>query len=393
MPTKIVERAFGSISHRILDKARNPSDPCALPTNKYQAVVQQEIDNALASSYSYLSFKLDISNYRVPWVDNITINKRRVFEVKVDNHGKPHNSWYDYEAADNPELRSQAESQGRILPPAMPVNENNDLRFKPDDYRVIYLLNNEYRKNLFFIATLQIFSAMSIGILTLSLVIGSSIWRFKSASESRFAALYFGLTIVMVASILLLGIVFFNINPLLLSRITTLYWSITYTYYSLNVDTLSDSTIAEFWGIGGANLLDTLMSVMVVLAIRFATMDGDFTQELLDMFLNPPARLKAWKAVKLIAMPFLVSSLIACALPFVLVAFSMRQNDGFPIDSFVRVLKFESISLLAHHCMIVLSAIAVAAITWALVKLYKKIHKHVKSRVYLENQELVNYSQ
>ncbi|KAJ1732356.1 hypothetical protein LPJ61_002086, partial [Coemansia biformis] len=131
-------RAFESMQPSS-DKARGDDSENALPTSEYYAQVQHAIDRALANTYPYLTFVLEPRNARVPKARNLRIQAGRRAVVLVDDLGHPRNPFHDYEAADDPELRKAAVESGRLVPPPASHTDESDLRFKREDYCVVYM--------------------------------------------------------------------------------------------------------------------------------------------------------------------------------------------------------------------------------------------------------------
>ncbi|KAI9471327.1 hypothetical protein BX667DRAFT_533554 [Coemansia mojavensis] len=137
MPNYIVENAFKQAHVRLSDRAKVGKKRKSLPTKKYYARIQQAIDRSLTDTC--LAFTLKPNNVRVPGTNSTNVHKMRKYAIPLNDDGMPVDPMYDYEAADHPERRKWAKSQGMVIPPSVVDEYDGKYIFKKSDYSTVYL--------------------------------------------------------------------------------------------------------------------------------------------------------------------------------------------------------------------------------------------------------------
>ncbi|KAJ2843845.1 hypothetical protein GGI22_007076, partial [Coemansia erecta] len=205
MPSHIVKDVFETFNEHVFDEARVGRVEGALPTKEYHTRLQLEIDLALSAKYPHLAFVLKGQNVRAPNTDTVLVVVGRQMVVPVDDHGRPAEDQFDYEAADYPEIRDREENQDRDLPPPAPGSSYRDRRFNPDQHSILFVPPNLKARVLSFFALGWMGIAVVSGsTLVLSLMIGRSVYnRLGDFPRHDVLALAIGLLVLLAVSVIM----------------------------------------------------------------------------------------------------------------------------------------------------------------------------------------------
>ncbi|KAJ2808802.1 hypothetical protein H4R20_000622 [Coemansia guatemalensis] len=431
MPTHVVQEVFDVFNATTFDQARTGPIAGALPTSEYVAKLQEAIDRALDESHPRVRFVLGGHNFRVPAVDTLPVVQGRVMLVRVDDRGYPADDRFDYETADDPELRNLEENQGRDLPPPAPESGYRDRRFRSEHYGVIYvppMLRVRVCAVLAF-GWLAI-AAISSTTLVLSLIIGRSMYMYMGALPMHdMYALSIGLLVLLIVAVLIYrvamyledvfsqgndngaawriirhklrqvwtsiwkiavtGVVFFGVIPALLGLVVEVYF-VVLLRHSIDMREVGEAlsrnpmqAIAQNWMFG-------VLHVWIGLTVVRFFPGLPWNQQFVRLYTGAPHTWHVWQGIAVFAMPIIGMALASVAIPFAMAVAVKWAMGTLSAATMTRVLLLQDLRLLAYCVEVVLCSAICSALSWQAVTLYRQWSRSARDRVYLVGQRLHN---
>ncbi|KAJ2611746.1 hypothetical protein H4S08_003017 [Coemansia sp. RSA 1365] len=431
MPTHVVQEVFDVFNATTFDQARTGPIAGALPTHEYVAKLQEAVDRALVESHPHVRFVLRGHNFRVPAIDTVPVVPGRNMLVPVDDRGYPVDDRFDYETADDPELRNSDENRDRDLPPPAPESSYRDRRFRGEHYGVIYV-PPMLRARIFAILALGwlAIATISSATLVLSLIIGRSTYMYMGALPMHdMYALSIGLLVLLILAVLVyrvamyLGdviaqsndngaawntiklklaqvwtsvwksavtaVVFFGIIPAVLGLVVEVYFVVLLRH---NIDmrevgaALSRNPIqamAHNWMFG-------VLHVWVGLTVIRFFPALPWNRQLVRLYPGPPHTWQVWRGILVFGLPIIGLALACAVIPFSLAAMMMWVMGTLSAESMTRMLTLQDLPLLAICVEGVLTSAILLALSWQAGLLYHRWSRSARDRVYLVGQRLHN---
>ncbi|KAJ1769577.1 hypothetical protein LPJ74_003939 [Coemansia sp. RSA 1843] len=431
MPSRVVKDVFEIFNEHVFDEARVGQIEGALPTKEYQARFQLEIDLALSAKYPHLAFVLEGQNVRAPNTDTVPVVVGRRMVIPVDDHGRPMEDQFDYEAADYPGIRDLEENQGRDLPPPAPGSSYRDRRFNPDQHTILFVPPRLKARVLSFFAlgwlgiavvsgstvilSLKIgrvvynrlgdfpghdVFALAIGLLVL-LAVSVSVYRvslqiseFYSRNADRVAVLQRlrrritqAGTAVFKTS--MCAVVFCGVVPAVYGLVVEVYFVVLFRDYIRKYGS-EDMFVRSLWQAMLHNWMFGMLHVWIgSSALRFFP-ESYWSRQLDRLFTGPPHTWHLWEGIKVFAVPIVGVSLVGISLPFVLAIAVMWAKGTLNAQAAVELLKLEDVSMLAFCSKSVLVATLVFLATWQACFMYKQWTRLARDEAYLVGRQLHN---
>ncbi|KAJ1862452.1 hypothetical protein LPJ78_004703 [Coemansia sp. RSA 989] len=430
MPTHVVEQELQSFGYT--DLARDGPGENALPTSEYYERLQQAVDQALVNRYPQVQFTLDPSgDFRVPAIDTVPVVPGRVMLVHVDDYGQPHDR-FDYEAADDPEMRTAAEAAGRELPAAAPESSYRDRRFRREHYNVVYV-PPYVRARMCAVLGMGWLAIAFVSSLTiiLSLIIGRQTYRRVSGLPMHdMYALSIGLLVLLVITVLIFracvfirdalerdsnewaaemrrraaqmaqasgnilvtACVFFGIVPAVFGLVAEVYFVVLLRYVAASPevdDTFRRTlvqTIAHNWMFG-------VLHVWVGLSILRVFPTLWWGRQLDLLFTGPPHTWRVWRGIVVFALPILGASVAAVAMPFAVSACILWYNGALSVETMSQIVTLENVNVLASAAKFVIFMMLVALAIWQACLLYRKWSQSARDHAYLVGHQLHNLNE
>ncbi|KAI8320261.1 hypothetical protein GQ54DRAFT_247879, partial [Martensiomyces pterosporus] len=431
MPVDVVRQVFAAFDAENPDEARTGPIAGALPTHEYRARLQMAIDRALAAQHPGVAFVLDGQNVRVPALDTVPVVPGRKMVVPVDDFGRPLEDQFDYEVADNPELRNAEDNQGRDIPAAAPEDGERDLRYKPEHYSVVYTPPRlRLHVAVFLVLGWAAIALTFAAILVLSLAIGRMIYRrlwdlpthdVYSFVLGLLALIAIGVVVHRTATqvarlvdedgdraervrevkkqvkqafmaawkLTVTAAVFYGIVPAVYGLVVEIYGVVVIRNY-LETAGVRDVFARTLRQAMVGNWLFSVMNLRVAMSILTYFPDLRWSRELDRLFTGPPRTWHVWRGVYVFALPVVVVSVFCAAMPFGLTALVMWRHGTLSSASLSQVVALEDVVLLAWSSKVLMLAAAVVGSAWQAAVVYKRWSRHVRDRVYLVGQQLHN---
>ncbi|KAJ2694532.1 hypothetical protein GGH99_000632 [Coemansia sp. RSA 1285] len=431
MPSHVVKGVFEVFNEHVFDEARVGQIEGALPTREYRARLQLEIDLALSNSHPHLAFVLEGQNMRAPNTDTVPVVVGRRMVIPVDDHGRPANDQFDYEAADYPEIREQDENQDRDLPPPAPGSSYRDRRFNPDQHSVLFVPPSLKARVLsFFVLGWMGIAAVSGATLIISLKIGKTIYnRLGNVPRHDVLSLSIGLLVLLVVSVAVYrvllqvsefygvgadrevalqrlrrqmsqvgtavlnstvcAVVFCGIVPVALGTVVEVYFMVIVRDHILKTG-YEDMFVRSFTQALFHNWMFGMMNVWVVSsALRFFP-NSYWSRQMDRIFTGPPHTWHVWEGIRIFAAPVVGMSLTGVCLPFVLALAIMAVKGTLDLRSAASLFMFESLEILAHCSMTVFVAAVVFFAIWQACFMYRQWTRLARDETYLVGRQLHN---
>ncbi|KAJ2663578.1 hypothetical protein IWW48_001261 [Coemansia sp. RSA 1200] len=431
MPSHVVKGVFEVFNEHVFDEARVGQIEGALPTREYRARLQREIDLALSNSHPHLAFVLEGQNMRAPNTDTVPVVVGRRMVVPVDDHGRPANDQFDYEAADYPEIREQEENQGRNLPPPAPGSSYRDRRFNPDQHSVLFVPPRLKARVLsFFALGWTGIAAVSGATLIISLKIGKSIYnRLGNVPRHDVLSLSIGLLVLLVVSVAVYrvllqvsefygvgadrevalqrlrrqmsqvgtavlnstvcAVVFCGVVPVALGTVVEVYFMVIVRDHILKTG-YEDMFVRSFTQALFHNWMFGILNVWVVSsALRFFP-NSYWSRQMDRIFTGPPHTWHVWEGIKIFAAPVVGMSLTGVCLPFILALAVMAVKGTLNLRSATALFMFESVEILARCSMTVFVAAVVFFAIWQACFMYRQWTRLARDETYLVGRQLHN---
>ncbi|KAJ2505685.1 hypothetical protein GGI11_006918 [Coemansia sp. RSA 2049] len=431
MPSHVVKGVFETFNEHVFDEARVGQIEGALPTREYRARLQLEIDLALSNSHPHLAFVLEGQNMRAPNTDTVPVVVGRRMVIPVDDHGRPANDQFDYEAADYPEIREQDENQDRDLPPPAPGSSYRDRRFNPDQHSVLFVPPSLKARVLsFFVLGWMGIAAVSGATLIISLKIGKTIYnRLGNVPRHDVLSLSIGLLVLLVVSVAVYrvllqvsefygvgadrevalqrlrrqmsqvgtavlnstvcAVVFCGIVPVALGTVVEVYFMVIVRDHILKTG-YEDMFVRSFTQALFHNWMFGMMNVWVVSsALRFFP-NSYWSRQMDRIFTGPPHTWHVWEGIRIFAAPVVGMSLTGVCLPFVLALAIMAVKGTLDLRSAASLFMFESLEILAHCSMTVFVAAVVFFAIWQACFMYRQWTRLARDETYLVGRQLHN---
>ncbi|KAJ2181892.1 hypothetical protein GGF45_001248 [Coemansia sp. RSA 551] len=428
MPTDVVERVFNEFD--AVDEARAGPVPGALPTHEYYVQLQCAIDAALAQNQPQVTFTLGSGgNFRVPTVDTVPVVPGRIMLVQVDGHGRPVNSRYDYEAADDVDLRDAAEREGRVLPPPAPESSYRDRRFRREHYTVVYVPPGLRARMCGVLAMGWLAVAvLSSSTLVLSLIIGRRAYaRMSNLPMHDMYALSIGLLVLLIVAVLvfrlatflhnvaansraewtrelrrravlawtaawkaaLTAAVFFGAVPAVYGLVVEVYFVVLLRHMAASpeVEVAFERTMLQAMA---HNWMFGVLHVWVGLSLLRVFPALWWSRQLERLFTGPPHTWHVGRSILVFALPLIGVSVATAALPFAVAACIMWYRGELTADAMLRAFRLVDLDVLALSVKAVLGTVLIVAATWQACLLYRKWSQSARDRVYLVGHQLHN---
>ncbi|KAJ2081546.1 hypothetical protein H4R24_002275 [Coemansia sp. RSA 988] len=431
MPTYVVQEVFDVFNATTFDQARTGPVAGALPTHEYVAKLQEAIDRALGESHPHLRFVLGGHNFRAPAIDTLPVVQGRMMLVQVDDRGYPVDDRFDYETADDPELRNLEENRDRNLPPPAPESSYRDRRFRSEHYGVIYA---PPMLNLRVCAVLALgwlaIATISSTTLVLSLIIGRSTYRYMGALPMHdMYALSIGLLLLLIGAVLVYrvamyledvfsqgndngaawrivrrklaqvwtsiwkiavtGAVFFGAIPALLGLVVEVYF-VVLLRYSIDAHGVGEAlsrnpiqAIAQNWMFGVLHVWIGLTAIRFFPGLRW-------NQQFVRLYNGAPHEWHVWQGIAVFAAPIIGVALASVAIPLAMAVGVMWAMGTLSAATMTRVLLLQDLPLLALCVEVVLCSAIGLALLWLASMLYRRWSRSARDRVYLVGQRLHN---
>ncbi|KAJ1994234.1 hypothetical protein GGI25_003418 [Coemansia spiralis] len=431
MPLQIVKEVFNAFDEHVFDEARVGAVEGAIPTSEYRARLQLAIDIALAQHYPNFAFVLDGQNIRAPKVDTVPVVAGRRMLVPVDNHGRPAEDRFDYEAADYPEIRDMDENHNRDLPPPAPESSYRDRRFKPDQYSVLYIPPNLRTRVIAFFAlgwtAIAVVSGMT---LALSLVIGRAIYiRLGDLPRHDVYALAIGLLVLLAVTVtvyrlllqiskligrdadraaalqrlkrhaaqagtailksIVCAVVFGGVVPAVYGLVVEVYFVVLFRDYIIKTGAV-DVLARPLWQAMIHNWMFGILHVWVGTSVLRFFPGWQWTRQMDRLFTGPPHTWHVWEGIKVFAYPIIWRSLMSVCLPFALAILVMLGKNSLTTETLIDLLMLNNVDILAMCSKIVLLAVIAFGATWQACFMYKRWTRLARDRAYLVGQQLHN---
>ncbi|KAJ1846546.1 hypothetical protein LPJ70_001989, partial [Coemansia sp. RSA 2708] len=428
MPTQVVESAFAAFNG--VDEARAGDVPDALPTGEYRQQLQLAIDTALAASHPHVMFTLGSGdNYRVPAVDTVPVVPGRTMLVHVDDHGRAAQDRYDYEAADDPELRAAAEREGRELPAAAPDSSYRDRRFRREHYTVVYV-PPYLRVRMCAVLALGwlAVAVLSSATLVLSLIIGRSAYSYMSGLPLHdMYALSIGLLVLLVIAVLVFRVsvflqeaagrdatewtrdlqrrlqqvasavwkvafmaaVFFGVVPAVYGLVVEVYFVVLLRYAAASpeFDAAFERSLLQAMA---HNWMFGVLHVWVGLSLLRVFPQWPWGRQFERLFAGPPHAWRVGRATVVFALPVVGASLLATAVPFAVAIAIMWYRGVLSTEAIKRTVLLHDLEVLALSVKLVIVAVLLVLAVWQACLLYRKWSRSARDRAYLVGQQLHN---
>ncbi|KAJ2558612.1 hypothetical protein EV175_000706, partial [Coemansia sp. RSA 1933] len=359
MPSSVVKGVFETFKEHVFDEARVGRIEGALPTTEYRTQLQLEIDLALSATYPNLAFVLNGQNMRAPNTDTIPVVVGRKMVIPVDDHGRPAEDRFDYEAADYPEIRYREENQDRDLPPAAPGSSYRDRRFNPDQHSVIFVPPRLRARVVCFVVLGWVSVAVVSGTtLVLSLMIGRNIYsRLSDFPRHDVFALALGLLVLLTVSIIVYriaplisdlygrradrvaalqrlkqraaqagaavynsvvcSVVFCGIVPAAYGLVMEVYFVVLFRDYIRKLGS-EDVLTRPLWQAMAHNWIFGILHVWIGSSVLRFFPESYWSRQMDRLFTGPPHTWHLWEGIKVFAVPIVGVSLLGASLPFVL---------------------------------------------------------------------------
>ncbi|KAJ2767123.1 hypothetical protein IWQ57_004085 [Coemansia nantahalensis] len=427
MPSGVVDGCLEAMSD-LQDKARAGDVDNAVPTSEYYAFLQKVIDDSLASTHPHLAFIVEPRNALVPNVHFLKKHDSRRVAIFVDDTGKPLDPLHDYETADDPGLRQAAIAQGRPVPAAAPHDEKSDLRFRREDYCVMYLPPWDDPREVAYLVLLQ----FAVGVAVLEVLI--SLWQIgKIVSGAVFGGLGSGLASISLGILVVSAVcavarrrawlleriaheggaaaalsnalrafraasgiawqvavvlaVFAGAIPSLACYTAELYWGILYTG---DVDVLPPAA-GLLHALQGAvrRQLAKVLSGYIVYQVVVGRI-GEVVFGGLGMLLRNPRRWPVRQWLARYAAPAICKLAALCVLPLGLALLDAALKGTASADMLWDLVRLRDAALLARHARVALLAMGALAVVFKAAALYVTCAQIVRDRLYAVGRELTN---
>ncbi|KAJ2850475.1 hypothetical protein IWW36_001855 [Coemansia brasiliensis] len=430
MPTHVIEQELQAFGYT--DLARDGPGENALPTSEYYQRLQQAIDQALLNRYPHVQFTLDSSgDFRVPAIDTVPVVPGRVMLVHVDDYGRPHDR-FDYEAADDPEMRIAAEAAGRELPAAAPESSYRDRRFRREHYNVVYV-PPYVRARMCAVLGMGWMAIAFVSSLTiiLSLIIGRQTYkRVSGLPVHDMYALSIGLLVLLVVTvlvfrtcvfihdaverdssewvaemrrrgaqvaqaagnILITACVFFGIVPAVYGLVVEVYFVVLLRYVAASpeVDVAFERTLVQAMA---HNWMFGVLHVWVGLSILRVFPTLWWSRQLELLFTGPPHTWRVWRGIVVFALPVLGASIAAAAIPFAVAACILWYNSALSVETMSQIVTLKEVNVLALAVKFVVFVLLVAMAIWQACLLYRRWSQSARDHAYLVGHQLHNLNE